>query len=83
MYEVMIFDNNRFASIELCPRFILDGGGRLIVASFPRLLTNTDSQRVSFKPFPSKRLEFESRFESGNLRKAVQVCGYLYFLLES
>ncbi|CAG4978148.1 unnamed protein product [Parnassius apollo] len=37
------------------------------------LLTNTDEQDISkINTFPS-RLNFESRFESGNLRKAIQV----------
>lgn len=36
-------------------------------------LTNTDEQEITKVNSYSSRLTFESRFESGNLRKAIQV----------
>lgn len=40
---------------------------------FSRELSNTDEQRVGVREYTHSRLAFESRFESGNLRKAIQV----------
>ncbi|XP_011867871.1 PREDICTED: cytosolic carboxypeptidase 1-like isoform X4 [Vollenhovia emeryi] len=38
-----------------------------------RLFGNWDEKRVGKRNFDTKRLQFESRFESGNLRKAIQI----------
>ncbi|XP_066585231.1 cytosolic carboxypeptidase 1-like isoform X3 [Prorops nasuta] len=38
-----------------------------------RLLSNTDEQRIGKRLTDAKSLVFESRFESGNLRKAIQI----------
>ncbi|XP_065207414.1 cytosolic carboxypeptidase 1-like isoform X3 [Planococcus citri] len=40
--------------------------------NLPKKLTNTDETRIGVKEFSSSTLMFESRFESGNLRKAIQ-----------
>ncbi|XP_023289641.1 cytosolic carboxypeptidase 4 isoform X2 [Orussus abietinus] len=39
----------------------------------PKLLCNWDEERVGMQGNDSKQLQFESRFESGNLRKAIQI----------
>lgn len=41
--------------------------------SSERLLCNWDEKMVGKRSSDSKQLQFESRFESGNLRKAIQV----------
>lgn len=38
-----------------------------------RLFDNWDEKRIGMRNLDAKRLQFESRFESGNLRKAIQV----------
>lgn len=38
-----------------------------------RLLANCDENRIGKRLSDTKQLQFESRFESGNLRKAIQV----------
>lgn len=42
-------------------------------SSDERLFGNWDEKRISKRNLDTKRLQFESRFESGNLRKAIQV----------
>ncbi|XP_048513203.1 cytosolic carboxypeptidase 1-like isoform X2 [Athalia rosae] len=46
-----------------------------------RLLCNRDEKRVGKRSSESKQLQFESRFESGNLRKAVQIGSSEYDLI--
>ncbi|XP_054277494.1 cytosolic carboxypeptidase 1-like isoform X1 [Macrosteles quadrilineatus] len=48
-----------------------------------RDLGNSDEQRVGTKEFNHSRLVFESRFESGNLRKAIQIGPREYDLILS
>ncbi|CAH2050611.1 unnamed protein product, partial [Iphiclides podalirius] len=56
---------------QLCTATASDGSSQKSTDSV--LLTNTDEQEISkANTFPT-RLSFESRFESGNLRKAIQV----------
>ncbi|XP_014480717.1 PREDICTED: cytosolic carboxypeptidase 1-like isoform X2 [Dinoponera quadriceps] len=38
-----------------------------------RLLDNCDEKRIGKRVLDTKQLQFESRFESGNLRKAIQI----------
>jgi len=43
------------------------------VSGDERLFGNWDEKRIGKRNLDTKRLQFESRFESGNLRKAIQV----------
>lgn len=43
------------------------------MSSDERLFGNWDEKRIDKRNLDTKRLQFESRFESGNLRKAIQV----------
>ncbi|XP_046601699.1 cytosolic carboxypeptidase 1 isoform X4 [Neodiprion lecontei] len=49
--------------------------------SSQRLLCNWDEKIIGKRSSDSKRLQFESRFESGNLRKAVQISPREYDLI--
>lgn len=47
-----------------------------------KVLDNSDLNRLGMVN-ENEPLKFESRFESGNLRKAIQVMRFLFFLLVS
>nr|XP_021189773.1 cytosolic carboxypeptidase 1 isoform X11 [Helicoverpa armigera] len=64
-----VYDLDQLCSSTTTP----DAGAQKSFSSENICLTNTDEQEITKVNSFSSRLAFESRFESGNLRKAIQV----------
>ncbi|CAH0727445.1 unnamed protein product, partial [Brenthis ino] len=58
-----------------------DASAQKSISNDNLLLNNTDEQEITKVNSFSSRLSFESRFESGNLRKAIQACPREYELI--